>query len=551
MEWAKACSPLFSKIQEFKKQFPGYKAIIDFCTNAFPQSKKINDTVVAIDPLNFITVKSTVNVNGSEKKVVLIFDDLERSRLDTIDVLGCINEYCENQGINTIIVANEDILRSNNNSSKECVISYSLIKEKIVARTVALIPDYAAVIDSVIRDGTWDNELYTDFLLDNRDLIYSLLGEDTAEQSAEDTLDEPVSRPHNIRSLKCALQDFFRLYPHLVSVGLPDLSKYLYSFVAYAMAEKGGLIEEKEYGDLFSQSSVKKLYPFFSDAKMFNTAKRWILHGAWDDEAFKCEIEQEKERTKAPSAKDLLRLNQFIDLEESVIADGFDGLLRDAYDGVLTLNEYVYLIKNSFYIRHYGISVPSEIDWDKVCAGIKTRFQINIEQQDDEGHFYHAILEDTRHYYNDNELRAYDLISSFRKGNQVVYANNRKLYINELNNHGVMAFVLCKGKRFDVFDAEMAQTTADCFERCIQADKAIFADSFMEVWKHCDLQEEIRSEETKAGFQKLLDILRKFEAQYKDDGRPIAAAHASHFAERVQELIDKLKNVVVETPDGT
>ena len=118
MEWAKACSPLFSKIQEFKKQFPGYKAIIDFCTNAFPQSKKINDTVVAIDPLNFITVKSTVNVNGSEKKVVLIFDDLERSRLDTIDVLGCINEYCENQGINTIIVANEDILRSNNNSSK-------------------------------------------------------------------------------------------------------------------------------------------------------------------------------------------------------------------------------------------------------------------------------------------------------------------------------------------------------------------------------------------------------------------------------------------------
>ena len=73
----------------------------------------------------------------------------------------------------------------------------------------------------------------------------------------------------------------------------------------------------------------------------------------------------------------------------------------------------------------------------------------------------------------------------------------------------------------------------------------------MEVWKHCDPQEEIRSEETKVGFKTLLDILRKLEVQYKDAGRPIAAAHASHFAKCVQELIDKLNDVVVEAPDGT
>lgn len=37
-----------------------------------------------------------------------MFDDLERTNINEIDVLGCINEYCENKHIKTIIVANED-----------------------------------------------------------------------------------------------------------------------------------------------------------------------------------------------------------------------------------------------------------------------------------------------------------------------------------------------------------------------------------------------------------------------------------------------------------
>lgn len=43
-----------------------------------------------------------------EKHVVLVFDDLERCCLDIVDVLGAINDYCENQKFHTIIVANQD-----------------------------------------------------------------------------------------------------------------------------------------------------------------------------------------------------------------------------------------------------------------------------------------------------------------------------------------------------------------------------------------------------------------------------------------------------------
>ena len=41
------------------------------------------------------------------KEVILVFDDLERCRMSSADVLGVINDYCENQHYHTIIVANQ------------------------------------------------------------------------------------------------------------------------------------------------------------------------------------------------------------------------------------------------------------------------------------------------------------------------------------------------------------------------------------------------------------------------------------------------------------
>ncbi len=35
----------------------------------------------------------------AEKPVTLVFDDLERCCLETVDILGMINEYCENQNL--------------------------------------------------------------------------------------------------------------------------------------------------------------------------------------------------------------------------------------------------------------------------------------------------------------------------------------------------------------------------------------------------------------------------------------------------------------------
>ena len=65
-----------------------------------------------------------------KKKVILVFDDLERTNISCTDLLGCINDYCENQGFNTIIVANEEKIKDRSDNE----LSYREIKEKNSAK---------------------------------------------------------------------------------------------------------------------------------------------------------------------------------------------------------------------------------------------------------------------------------------------------------------------------------------------------------------------------------------------------------------------------------
>lgn len=73
---------------------------------AAEKAKKIPgaDKVLALNPRESLPIEASI----ADKKIILVFDDLERSTLDEIAVLRCINEFCENKHIKTIIVANEE-----------------------------------------------------------------------------------------------------------------------------------------------------------------------------------------------------------------------------------------------------------------------------------------------------------------------------------------------------------------------------------------------------------------------------------------------------------
>lgn len=74
-------------------------------------------------------------------------NDLERTNISSTDLLGCINDHCENQSFNTIIVANEQKIKDSSDNE----LSYHEIKEKIVQRVIQFVPDYGEVVSNSIE----------------------------------------------------------------------------------------------------------------------------------------------------------------------------------------------------------------------------------------------------------------------------------------------------------------------------------------------------------------------------------------------------------------
>lgn len=103
--WIDECLPLFNFSVD-EKVFAAGKAVLGMLCKAIPAAEKIKEAALAINPAEFICIKP--RIEGDDKRVVLAFDDLERSKLDTIDILGCINDYCENFCFHVIVIANED-----------------------------------------------------------------------------------------------------------------------------------------------------------------------------------------------------------------------------------------------------------------------------------------------------------------------------------------------------------------------------------------------------------------------------------------------------------
>ena len=102
-----------------------------------------------------LEIKKTIDSFPKQKgkEIILVFDDFERTNIDFVELLGMINEYCENRKIKTIVVANEEKIISNKeNQDGQIKVNskYTEFKEKVIQTTLNLDPDYRMVIDNII-----------------------------------------------------------------------------------------------------------------------------------------------------------------------------------------------------------------------------------------------------------------------------------------------------------------------------------------------------------------------------------------------------------------
>lgn len=144
-------------------------------------------------------------------KSILVFDDLERCKIDISNILGYINYFVEHKGLKVVIVANEDILLEDR--------SYKFIKEKLIGKTFSVSLDFEGALENFIT--IVKNSSVMNFLVNNAELIESIYSKAEYE---------------NLRNLRQIVLDFERIFESLPEKArnkseiLQDILKFLMAF---------------------------------------------------------------------------------------------------------------------------------------------------------------------------------------------------------------------------------------------------------------------------------------------------------------------------------
>lgn len=489
------------------------------------------------------------------KKIILVFDDLERTKLDTIEVLGCINEYCEKH-FTVIIISNEKVVQQKytmTNGKKNTAddedqdnniqpIGYKEIKEKIVERTILFSPDYNDIIPKILKavGETEAGSAYSSFL--NNKKVLEMLLRMFRDNEANEGFRE---KPHNLRVLRAALFEFSRIFKILnqgveISEEYKKLSGEELLYAQYGKWLNAYVVGEmliKAYGDFDRRESflekAENFYPEFQEEYLTKTEYQWITTGSLDEESFSKEIEAFNRRHKDISPKEKVLLEDMSCLDEATVREGYAALVNDAYDGKLTFDDYVNFIEKSRQYRMFRLS-SDQPDWTKIIQAIRKKIEIETETE----YGITIIEEEKKSLYLAEEYNAYKEIYKFRKHRVAERRKNRTEYLNA-SKSGFDALLLnCVGKQYLYFDSLMASETASCFQICTQKEKSRFADLIQKIWGDFWNWPEMDIVKTKEGFLYLKELLEEQKTKYEEENRGITVEHTNRVIQQICSLIE-------------
>lgn len=507
--------------------------------NKFGPVGFIINKLSSLDIVDFIKVAPTIG----NKKVVLVFDDLERSILSTNDMLGCINDYCENLHIHTIVVANEEYVKKNEYKETNKSIKYETIKEKIIYKTLVFNPDYCSIIENIINNYECNSDGYKPFLLTCIPKINNIF---IAFDSPAILKKEKVltNRPHNLRSLKYALHDFERIYQILHTKYFKNIDEWLSSFICYSLCCKANLIDfnkkDNPYGDIFKQSIEQTLFPEEYDSNCItNGMKVYVQNGTWNLKMISKELDTIIEN-KEKSELELIK-NYYLDLEEDDLNKYFSELLERAYSGGLSLYDYVSFISTCKNLRIYNL-LPNTIDWNKVNKGIQIQCEKLIESGEEQPSLINHI--DINDGYSEVEESAYKIISDFLSERILEFEKNKQEYNCLIENNPIDAIRKVEHCFFVKFDMAMAIATAKGFIQNPNKRKRYIAENFENAWEDNFSNEKFEYQSSIESFKSLKEKIQAYSNQCEKENLKISKINTDNFIRILKSLIKTIQTKI-------
>lgn len=473
-----------------------------------------------------------------KKRLVLFFDDFERSKLDRIELMGVINEYSENRGIKVIIIADEDKIKEkgtnensdNNNHKKDDVnitnsnandnkFKYSEFKEKLICRTLKIEPEYTTIIDSIINSYEETVKGYKDFLINNKEIIYQIFIESNSD---------------NFRSVKAYIMYYERLHEAWLNSNVSNEyeTNMFYNFGAMTFCSIAGEYKKENYDLLFLDNEFLKKFENWNDIYHFKTCQDWVLKNVWDKEQFISEI---SERFIVPSytADEKFMYYNLWDLQQSDIEEGLETVLNMAYNGNLTRDQLIDLLKKIHYLRTYSVTLPCNVDYTKMKNGFESRKTkiLNFE-----------ITEPKRRTYTEKseiDEGAYSLYDNIKNFDSKMYAlEARKNFIEYLESTDSKTTYNFKDKLIGSFDEKFLEMFYNKYSQCNNASKREMCFTFLDI-SFCDKL--YSDDEVNETISNLQELKRKIENNEENKNDCITAIINKSFCDKIDSKISEIQ----------
>lgn len=289
-----------------------------------------------LDKLNFSDFFS----DKKTKEIALVFDDLERSKISTVEVLGFINELVEISQVKVILIANEKVLIE---GSDEGV--YKEFKEKVIGKTFEIKHDFSSVLCDFL-DGS--------SLSEYKDIIQNVYTR---------------SNFKNLRKFKQTIDDFQYLTENIDDKYKDNDQFYkqlVRCFFALSIEVKEGSLSEEELRKNvpFRKNSEKTnddIYTkYFSEQARLYDGDIWsniMFKGNLDginEETSKLALFVEKVEKEIPSWVKLWNFKELEDEEFSSLMEEVESELKCLTENVLSI--YLHKIALVVYFSKNGLS---------------------------------------------------------------------------------------------------------------------------------------------------------------------------------------------------
>lgn len=293
-------------------------------------------------------------------------EDIERTQIDLLELMGYVNNLVEQDGVKVLLVANEEEIlqyepEAANNDSKEFLnifdekpkkkdkvytpetLEYLKTKEKTISDTIVYCGDYIAAIKQII-DSFGDEKLHY-FADDSRAKdIFQIMGN---------------RKNYNLRSFIYACQKTVDIYQTLEGTYSEDfLTCIFYGIIHFSMRIKAGMKMVWSGSDVFSLELGSEKYPLFRfcyDYMQHHVVKR--------DNIPVAEKTLEKlrlyDKSKTADDPDLITIWNYYCVSEAKLRSSVESVQRRLADpSDISFYDYGPLAVHLLYIKHYyGIDI--------------------------------------------------------------------------------------------------------------------------------------------------------------------------------------------------